>query len=286
MKKTFVGKPNILTFLGMASAIGVAAIFANSCNKKEPVEREIPLKKNPETKVVKQEVNEIEDDNRRVIYLTFDDGPNKGTENLLKIVEKHKIPITSFVVGKHIFGSKKQLQEFEKLQNDTLVEIANHSFSHANNKYSEYYNNPEQVVQDFNQVRDSANLKTYIARTPGRNIWRLNNVNETDIKKSKEAADLLQTNNYKLVGWDLEWKHDGRMQLKDSHEVMLKRIDSIFYNDLEKTSRHLVLLSHDQYLTDESSVNELDLLITKLQKSQRFRFKKISSYPEINKVLN
>ena len=50
------------------------------------------------------------DKNEKAVYLTFDDGPNKGTENLLKIVEKHKIPITSFVVGKHIFGSKKQLQ--------------------------------------------------------------------------------------------------------------------------------------------------------------------------------
>lgn len=97
---------------------------------------------------------------------------------------------------------------------------------------------------------------------------------------------MLQTNNYKVIGWDLEWKHDGKMKLKGSHEEMLKKVDSIFFNDLEKTSRHLVFLTHDQYLTDENSVKELDLFIGKLQKSQRFQFKKISDYPEINTFLN
>ena len=65
-----------------------------------------------------------------------------------------------------------------------------------------------------------------------------------------------------------------------------KKIDSIFYNDLEKTSRHLVLLTHDQYLRDDNSVQELDHFITKLKKSGRFQFKKISSYPKINEILD
>lgn len=76
------------------------------------------------------------------------------------------------------------------------------------------------------------------------------------------------------------------MELKDNHQAMLKKVDSIFYNDLEKTSRHLVFLTHDQYLTDAYSINELDLFIEKLQKSNRFVFRKISQYPKINEVLN
>ena len=136
------------------------------------------------------------------------------------------------------------------------------------------------------QAKDSLKFKNNYARTPGRNIWRLNDVYETDIKKSKEAADLLQKNNYKIVGWDLEWKPDQKMHLKGTHQQMLKKIDSIYFNDLEKSSRHLVLLTHDQYLTDENSVKELDLFIQKLKESNRFQFKKISEYPKINEILN
>lgn len=167
-----------------------------------------------------------------------------------------------------------------------LVELANHSYTHAHNKYSDFYKNPQMVVQDFNAAKDSLQLKDYIARTPGRNIWRLNNITNTDIKSSSAAADHLKKAGYKVIGWDLEWKPTNNMALKGNHEMMLKRIDSIFFNDLEKTSRHLVFLTHDQYLNDTDSVNELDLFIEKLQKTNRFVFRKISEYPKINEVLN
>jgi hypothetical protein len=88
-----------------------------------------------------------------------------------------------------------------------------------------------------------------------------------------------------LVGWDLEWKPDNTMKLKGSHQQMAKRVDSIFFNDLEKTSRHLVFLTHDQYLQDDDSVKELDLFISGLQNSNRFEFRKISDYPKINDIL-
>lgn len=279
MNKTFAEKSTILTFLGTAALMSVALILINSCHKKEVSDEKKTQKKNPTAKVVTPK------DNRRVIYFTFDDGPNKGTENLIKIAHKHQIPITAFVVGKHVYGSKKQTEDFQKLKNDTLVELANHSFSHANNSYSAFYQNPELVLRDFNQAKDSLNFKNNYARTPGRNIWRINGINETDLKKSKDAADFLQKNNYNIVGWDLEWKPNHKMELKGTHAQMLKRVDSIFFNDLEKTSRHLVFLTHDQYLTDENSVKEMDLFIQKLKNTNRFQFKKISEYPKINEIL-
>ena len=169
---------------------------------------------------------------------------------------------------------------------DHLIELANHSHTHAHNKYSEFYKNPAAVVNDFNIAKDSLKLPGKIARTPGRNIWRLNNINVTDIKSSSAAADRLKSAGYKVIGWDLEWRPSQKMTLKGSHEAMIKKVDSIFLNDLEKTSRHLVFLTHDQYLRDADSINELDLFIEKLQKSNKFVFRKISQYPKINEVLN
>lgn len=289
MKKTFAEKSNHLVFLGTAALIVNAVFFLNSCNKKsEQVADSKTISQNvvPKPAKVISAKPEIPDDpTKRYIYLTFDDGPNKGTENLLKIINKYQIPITSFIVGKHVYDSKTQANGLKNLEENKLVELANHSYSHAENKYSEFYKNPEKVIHDFDRAKDSLKFQNKYARTPGRNIWRTSNINITDIKNSKVASDELQRAGYTLVGWDLEWKPDNKMKLKGSHQQMAKRVDSIFFNDLEKTSRHLVFLTHDQYLQDDDSVKELDLFISGLQNSNRFEFRKISDYPKINDIL-
>lgn len=288
MRKTFAEKSINKTFLGMFALVSATSILFNGCNRKndkKESEKLIP-QEHPVAKTVPKIDDENVDSDKRVIYLTFDDGPNRGTVNLLKILNKRNVCATAFIVGKHVYGSKTQMNDFELLKKDPLIELANHSFTHANNKYTDFYKNPLAVVHDFDTAKDSLKLYDKIARTPGRNIWRLTNTNVTDLKSSTEAANKLKEAGYKVIGWDLEWKPGQKMALKGSHEAMLKKVDSIFFNDLEKTSRHLVFLTHDQYLTDSDSINELDLFIEKLQKSNRFVFRKISEYPKINEVLN
>lgn len=287
MKKTFAEKSLNRTFLGMFAVMSATSVLLSGCNRKSELKESekmisyVP----PIAKVPVIDEENIPSD-KRVIYLTFDDGPNRGTENLLKILHKRNVCATAFVVGKHAAGSQKQKDDLKKLRADLHIELANHSYTHAHNRYSDFYKNPETVVYDFNQAKDSLKLLNNIARTPGRNIWRLNNITSTDIKSSAEAANKLKGAGYKIVGWDLEWKPTHKMELKGNHQAMLKKVDSIFFNDLEKTSRHLVFLTHDQYLTDADSVNELDQFIEKLQKTNRFVFRKISAYPQINDVLN
>ena len=287
MKKVFVEKSVVEIFLGVFAVISVTSVLLNSCTKKNEKVTEKKIPNQPSTTKI---VSKIDDDevvsDKRVIYLTFDDGPNRGTENLLKILHKRNVSATAFLVGEHANGSVKQKEDLDILRKDNLIELANHSQTHAHNKYSDFYKNPVAVVEDFDRAKESLNLKNTIARTPGRNIWRLNNITSTYIKSSNEAANSLQKAGYKVIGWDLEWKPTNKMELKGKHQAMLKKVDSIFFNDLEKTSRHLVFLTHDQYLADADSINELDLFIEKLQKTNRFVFKKISDYPKINEILN
>ena len=288
MTKNFAEKSRNMTFSGMLALMSATSILFHSCNQTKTGNEsdKIISDHHPTAKVVPDIDDENVPSDKRVIYLTFDDGPNRGTENLLKILHKRNICATAFLVGKHAYGSKKQKDDLELLKSDHLVELANHSFTHAHNKYTDFYKNPVAVVQDFDTAKDSLKLYSKIARTPGRNIWRLNNITVTDIKSSTAAANSLKKAGYKVIGWDLEWKPSNKMALKGNHEAMLKKVDSIFFNDLEKTSRHLVFLTHDQYLTDSDSVNELDLFLEKLQKTNRFEFRKISEYPKINEVLN
>ncbi|MGD1318169.1 polysaccharide deacetylase family protein [Chryseobacterium sp. 2R14A] len=287
MKKTFAGKARNKSFLGVFAVMSAASTLFIGCNQKIEVKEseKILSKEPPVAKVPRIDDEDIPSD-KRVIYLTFDDGPNRGTENLLKILHKRNVCATAFLVGKHATDSKRQKDDLEKMRADQLIELANHSYTHAHNKYSDFYKNPDAVVKDFDLAKDSLKLTGKIARTPGRNIWRLNNINVTDLKSSSEAADQLKIAGYKVIGWDLEWKPTNKMNLKGNHEAMLKKVDSIFFNDLEKTSRHLVFLTHDQYLNDADSINELDLFIEKLQKSNRFVFRKVSAYPKINEILN
>ncbi|UZT98223.1 polysaccharide deacetylase family protein [Chryseobacterium fluminis] len=288
MTKNFAEKSRNMTFSGMLALMSATSILFHSCNQTKTGNEsdKIISDHHPTAKVVPDIDDENVPSDKRVIYLTFDDGPNRGTENLLKILHKRNICATAFLVGKHAYGSKKQKDDLELLKSDHLVELANHSFTHAHNKYTDFYKNPVAVVQDFDTAKDSLKLYSKIARTPGRNIWRLNNITVTDLKSSTAAANSLKKAGYKVIGWDLEWKPSNKMALKGNHEAMLKKVDSIFFNDLEKTSRHLVFLTHDQYLTDTDSVNELDLFLEKLQKTNRFEFRKISEYPKINEVLN
>lgn len=284
MKKLFAEKSRNKTFLGMIALMSATSILFNSCDKKES--EKIISNAHPAAKAAPTIDDENVSSDKRVIYLTFDDGPNQGTENLLRILNKRNVCATAFLVGQHAYGSKKQKDGIELLKKDPLVELANHSYTHAHNKYTDFYKNPEAVVRDFDIAKDSLKLTDKIARTPGRNIWRLNNITATDIKSSTLAANSLKKAGYKVIGWDLEWKPTNKMALKGNHQLMLKKVDSIFYNDLEKTSRHLVFLTHDQYLTDSDSLDELDLFIEKLQKTNRFVFRKISAYPKINEILN
>lgn len=286
MRKIFAGKSKNKTFLGMLAVMSATSVILNSCNFKNDVNNNVSSQEHPTAETVPSTDNESVDPDKRVIYLTFDDGPNQGTENLLKILDKRNVCATAFLVGRHAYGSTKQKNDFKLLKENPLIELANHSFTHAHNKYADFYKSADAVVRDFDTAKDSLKLHDKIARTPGRNIWRLNNINVTDIKSSTAAADGLKRAGYKVIGWDLEWRPSHKMTLKGSHEAMLKKVDSIFLNDLEKTSRHLVFLTHDQYLRDTDSINELDLFIEKLQKSNKFVFRKISQYPKINEVLN
>lgn len=218
---------------------------------------------------------------KKYVYITFDDGPNKGTSQVIQSLQREKVPATLFLVGSHIKGSKSQERDFETIIQDTLFQIANHSYSHANNKFSEFYKDSVKVLEDFNRMNDSLNRKLMIARTPGRNIWRIDSIEVTDLKSSKKAADYLAKNEFVLVGWDIEWKSDSTHKIKDSGEELLKQIDAAFEKKQMQTENHLVLLTHDQYFRDGESIKELDSLLQKLKSREDIQLMKIKDYPGI-----
>lgn len=232
------------------------------------------------TKVVKEVVPPKK--KKKTIYLTFDDGPNKGTQKLMDIINAEQVPVTVFVIGEHVYGSKEQTAIFDSLVNDKYFEIANHSYTHAfHNKFAKFYAVPDSVVKDFARCADSLHLTANIIRTPGRNIWRTENVSSTDIKTSTSTADSLKQHSFTIVGWDLEWHFDNQLGLKNTSDEMIKQVDSMFVKGKTKTLNNLVLLAHDQVYEDAADSMQLHDFIKKLKASNEYDFEVVSNYPAL-----
>ena len=219
---------------------------------------------------------------KKKIYLTFDDGPNKGTQKVLHIMEEENVPVTFFIVGEHVFASTGQQQTWDSLRMAKQIELCNHSYSHAHNHYEDYYSEPDSVVSDFKRTRDSLQLDNNVCRAPGRNAWRIDTLQYTDLKKSKGAVDSLQKAGFAIMGWDLEWHYNPNdLTLKNTADDLLRQIDSVFANHKTKCPEHLVLLAHDQVYADVNDSIELHNFIRLLKLNEDYELELVSSYPGV-----
>ncbi|MBC7829123.1 MAG: polysaccharide deacetylase family protein [Chitinophagaceae bacterium] len=220
---------------------------------------------------------------KKKIYLTFDDGPNRGTRNVLNIATQEQVPITFFIIGEHAFASKTQELTWDSLTlaPDSLVELCNHSYTHAwHNRFNSFYQSPDSVVKDFERCRDSLQLKNNIIRTPGRNTWRIDTIQFTDLKKSIAAVDSLQNAGFVVMGWDLEWHYDhSGLALKNRSDDLLNQIDSLFKKGKTKSAEHLVLLAHDQVYEDAEDSCELHQFIKKIKLKPEYELELATRYP-------
>lgn len=239
------------------------------------------VRKNVEAKKETVQVAAPVKKKKKKIYLTFDDGPNKGTQNVLDIVRDEEIPVTFFIIGEHVYASINQNMTWDSLQATAGIEICNHSYTHANhNHFEKFYQSPDSVVSDFQRSQDSLQLKNNIVRTPGRNAWRIDSLQFTDLKKSKAAVDSLQNAGFIVMGWDLEWHYDPKeLSVMNNSDDLLKQIDSVFTNNKTKRPENLVLLAHDQVYKKSKDSTELRQLIQKLKLKEEYELSLVTSYP-------
>ena len=219
---------------------------------------------------------------RKKIYLTFDDGPNKGTRNVLQAVKEENIPASFFIVGEHVFDSPKQTQTWELLKVDSTIELCNHSYTHAHNRYTSFYNKPSGVVADFQRSQQALQFSNNIARMPGRNAWRIDTIDHTDIYESSAAIDSLHAAGFSIMGWDIEWMFDHKTLAPDTAiDLMLRRIDNLLLAEKTKTPGHLVLLAHDQAFQTEEAVQLLHLVLQSLKNNPEYELVLASKYPGV-----
>ncbi|MDR3711650.1 MAG: polysaccharide deacetylase family protein [Puia sp.] len=213
------------------------------------------------------------------IYLTFDDGPCAGSEKVNELCQKDNLFINVFLIGKNVYRNENSRMLFHQYISNPLIETGNHSFTHAERHYRQYFRDPETVLSDFNRNRDSLLFSNNFARLPGRNFFRLDSLTRNDITNGSEAADTLAANGYHIFGWDIEWRsrpakgislHTGSEMIEIVQKMISKK--KTFLPD------RIVILLHDPELQDSAFRSALEDFIDKARADGNFRFDHLSNY--------
>lgn len=235
---------------------------------------------------IKQQKRELKDSLRKAfdtfpkhIYLTFDDGPLIGSAFIDSIAKEKNIKVSVFLIGKHANMSKGRKRDLARYESNPLIACYNHSYTHANNQYSRFYNNPQNAFADFEKNEKDLNLKHKIVRLPGRNIWIYDDVRKIDLKNGSSTADLLHKNGYTIYGWDVEWRLNSITGTPiQSQESTLSHIRNYMNNKSSMVPNNVVFLMHDDMFQTQKGQQELSSLIDALKKDG-YQFEFMQDYP-------
>ncbi len=133
----------------------------------------------------------------KIVFLTFDDGPNHSTSiQILDILKKHEVPATFFVIGNLVGDAPETIKR--EIEEGHAVAI--HSYTHNYNKlYPGRRANAEVVVGEFTKTREAirevlgAGYNTSCWRYPGGHMsWK--NMEPADEGLAKEGVHWVDWN--------------------------------------------------------------------------------------------
>ncbi|MBS1578597.1 MAG: polysaccharide deacetylase family protein [Bacteroidetes bacterium] len=223
----------------------------------------------------------IYDSTKKYVYLTFDDGPQNGTTTVLDICRKEGIKGTFFMVGLHTDRANKGHELVNEIKNSyPQILLANHSYTHASDRYKYFYQHPQMAFNDFLQAQQTLAVPYKIIRLPGNSAWVRNN----EIKASglvKPVCKLLDSAGYNVIGWDVEWSFDHKTANPiQSPNKMLEYVEYAFAKNNLHTKNHVVILTHDRMFRLPEYAKELQTFIT-LLKQKGYVFETIDNYPNL-----
>lgn len=80
-------------------------------------------------------------DENKVIFLTFDDGPEAGTKETYELLKELNVPGAFFFVGENVTNYELNIEKgfFKKIYHDPNILIGNHSQTQSHQFYDSYY---------------------------------------------------------------------------------------------------------------------------------------------------
>ena len=210
----------------------------------------------------------VRTDGKKVVYLTFDDGPSTtNTPGILDVLDRYNVKATFFTLGKSIEGN----EEAKNILKETARRghaIANHTYSHD---YSYLYPNRtmnvDNIISDIEKNNSimkevlGEDFSTRVIRFPG-GYWSWEG--RTAMKESMEQ------NGYYNVDWNALNK-DAEGKQKNADELLQSTKETV--EALGPDADSIVLLMHDTYGKEET-VKALPQIIEYFQE-KGFEFRTI-----------
>ncbi len=218
---------------------------------------------------------------RKILYLTFDDGPGKGTANVLRALKEENVEATMFFIGKKV--EKNKALYTQALAMPHLL-IANHTYSHANDAYAKFYSHMATVISDVDRAQRIIGGAKYL-RLAGRNVWRLplymrNDYGLSKIRRNSESAvyTALSNRGYQIYGWDIEWQFNHSTgKLAYNADRMISRINTLYRSKRLAGAGKMVLLAHDAMFRTQNGLQQLRELI-QILKADAWQFETIDRF--------
>ena len=240
------------------------------------------IKVNPQVAKFSQPINI--DTSKKYIYLTFDDGPQHGTVACFDLCKRLQVKSTFFMVGLHASSGNLRniVREIDDNYPQTL--LANHSRSHAKNKYHSFYLHDSAAVEDLFLAQKILRVPFKIVRLPGSNSWLIKGRMRPE-PLAKNVCKRLDSTGFNIIGWDMEWNFSPiSVNPVQSADEMIEKVKQKLENNHLYTNNHLVILMHDRMFRNLNYTDSLHKFISTLQKDTNYIFETVDHYPGIKQL--
>ncbi len=185
---------------------------------------------------------------RKVVYLTFDDGPCDNTSNLLDVLDEYNVKVTFFVNG---YNAAPYSDELNRIVSDGHS-LAMHTYSH---NYSAVYASLDSFKNEVVSLQDYlynvTGVSTRIFRFPG------GSSNSQTKVPINTFIDYLNQQNIVFFDWNVS-SGDGGSRLLTPDEVYTNVINGVEGKDVS------VVLMHDS-VDKLTTYQAIPKIIEKLQ---------------------
>lgn len=198
---------------------------------------------------------------RKVVYLTFDDGPSSNTPKVLEILKEKGVKATFFVTGSH-----QDFVHYIRRAHEQGHAIAAHTYSHN----YKIYTSPETYFEDLERIEkvieEQTGSRTPIVRFPGGSSNTVHHKYTEDSLYMIRLTQMLQDRGYQYVDWNLS--SADASGIKVPAETIVKCSCRARENDI-------CLLMHDTF-GKETTVQALPAIIDYFKK-EGYEFGTITS---------
>lgn len=194
----------------------------------------------------------------KVVYLTFDDGPDpENTPLILDILKENNVKATFFVLGTEVM---KYPDILKRIYEEGHA-IGNHSYNHI---YRELYQSEHTYIEQLHRnddiIKNVIHVRPHISRAPGGSAGSF----------TPAYWNLLKQQGYIEVGWNIS-----------SGDASSAKADQILANIIQQTQKNNFLWSHAILLMHDGKGHKETVMalpqIIQFYKDNGFEFQFVSS---------